>query len=232
MSIHRPTRPLRAASLVLGALLLAGCGTSAAGPSATAAPPAVDPASADVEPGPHPGSAAGRHADGPYQVSIAVDLGPLPDGSGDTIIETTWTVDAAGTRELVVDTPAGHAARHVFTDDEHWWWVHPSAREELVDAEWIHFDLRQIEAAGGDVPEVVAEGRVPIPDPGEIVVGQIVAGHEVLAVDDVGDDEAHLTVAGIERPMVHRRRPLPPTTTIDIPDGAVDVADLPGVLRW
>lgn len=232
MPICPPARPVRAASLVLGALLLAGCGASAAGPSPTAGPPALDPASVDAEPGAHPGSDADPQADGPYQVSIAVDLGPRPGATGDTIIETTWTVDAAGTRELVVDTPAGPAAHHVITDDEHWWWVHPSAREALVDAEWIHFDLRQIQAAGGDVPEVVAEGRVPIPDPGEIVVGQIVAGHEVLAVDDVGDDEAHLTVAGIERPMVHRRRPLPPTTAIDVPDGAVDVADLPDVLRW
>ena len=73
---------------------------------------------------------------------------------------------------------------------------------------------------------------MPLPDPGGIRVGQIVAGHEVLAVDVVGHDEVHLTVAGIERPVVHRRRMLSPGTTLEFPEGAVDVADLPDVLRW
>ena len=215
------------------AVVLGACSTGATGPSRTApARPAPDPASGtapDVDPT-EPGRPA--HRDGPYEVTLVADFGPLPDGSGDAVVETTWTVDATGTRSLVVDTPAGFAARHVMTDDAHWWWLDPTVRETIADAEWVHFDLRQVEAVGGRLPAIVTEARVPLPDPGGIRVGQIVAGHEVLAVDIVSDDEVHLTVAGVERAVVHRRRPLPARTRVQVPDGAVDVADLPGVLRW
>lgn len=235
MPVHPSLRCVRPVVLALAAVLLAACATSAADPTPAASPPpAIDPASgatpedevdiADPE--------ARDVEDGSYEIALIADLGPLPDGSGNAVVETTWTVDAAGTRSLVVDTPAGYAARHVMTDDEHWWWLEPAARESIADAEWIRFDLGQIEAVGAELPEIVAEARVAVPDPGEVRVGQVVAGHEVLAVDQIGPDEVHLTVAGIERPLVHRRRALPAGTTIELPDGAVDVADLPDVLRW
>ena len=50
-------------------------------------------------------------------------------------------------------------------------------------------------------------------------------------VDAIGEGEVHLTVAGVERPVVLRRRALPPGTTVDVPAGAVDVRELPDHLR-
>lgn len=236
MPVHPPARSPRGLVLVLAALLLASCGAGIAAPEPAPPPaPAADPAArADPD---DPGAETAESGpsgvgDGAYEVTLVADFGPLPDGSGDAVVETVWTVDAAGTRSLVVDTPAGFAAHHVMTDDEHWWWLDPTVRETIVDAEWIHFDLHAIDEVGGELPAIVAEARVPLPDPGGIRVGQIVAGHEVLAVDVVGADEVHLTVAGIERAVVHRRRTLPAGTTIEPPDDAVDVADLPDVLRW
>jgi hypothetical protein len=232
--VHPPVPSPRGLVLVLAALLLTSCGAGAAAPGAAPPPsPAADPAArADRD---DPGAETAESAPsgvGAHEVTLVADFGPLPDGSGDAVIETIWTVDAAGTRSLVVDTPAGFAAHHVMTDDEHWWWLDPTVRETIADAEWIHFDLHEIEEVGGELPAIGAEARVPLPDPGGIRVGHIVAGHEVLAVDVVGADEAHLTAAGIERAVVHRRRPLPVGTTIEPPDDAIDVADLPDVLRW
>lgn len=222
-------RSLARAVPLLLALLLAACSDRAAVPLPSAPPPAAaDPASEPVADEPPDDPAEG----GPYEVSLTADFGPLRDGSGDAVVETVWTVDASGTRQMLVDTPAGPAARHVMTDDEHWWWLDPTVRGTVVDAEWVHFDLGRIEQAGAVLPEVVAEARVPLPAPGEILVGQTVAGHEVLAVEVVDRDEVLLTVAGVERPVVHARRALPAGTTVDIPDGAVDVSDLPDVLRW
>lgn len=223
--------PVRLVAPVLAAVLLAACSDPAAVPlPGDPPPPAVDPASG---PGAEPqiDAAAPAVPAEPYEVSLIADFGPLPDGSGNAVVETVWTVDADGTRQLLIDTPAGPAARHVITDDEHWWWLHPSTRPTVVDAEWVHVDLRQVEQVGAELPEVVAEARVPVPPPGEIVAGQVVAGHEVLAVEVVDGDEARLTVAGIERPVVHRRRALPEGTTVAVPTGAVDLADLPDLLR-
>lgn len=229
MPVHPPARSLRKLPVVLAAVLVTACGAGDAGPApGAAARPTLDPA-ATAGPDAPPAAVVG---DGAYEVSLVADFGPRSDGSGDAVVETVWTVDAAGTRRLVVDTPAGFAAHHVMTDDEHWWWLDPGVRETIADAEWIRFDLRQIEAVGGELPEIVAEARIPLPDPGGIRVGQIVAGLEVLAVEVVSDDEARLTVAGIERPVVHRRRALPAGTILDPPRDAVDVADLPDVLRW
>ena len=169
---------------------------------------------------------------GPHEVTVTADFGALPDGSGNAVVETSWTVDAAGTTHVVVDTPAGVAEQHVMTEHEHWWWIHPSAREAIVDAEWVHFDLRAIDEVGGALPDLVAEARAAVPHPGELAVGHAIAGHEVLAVEVVDDDEVRLRMDGIERPVRHRRRALPAGTVVEIPAGAVDVADLPDVLRW
>lgn len=222
---------LRAVPLLAGVLLVA-CSDTAAGPIPDEPPLAVDPASESVSGPLTDATSAPAVGAGPHEVSLIADFGPLPDGSGNAIVETVWTVDADGTRQLLVDTPVGPAARHVMTDDEHWWWIDPAAREAVVDAEWVHFDLRRTAEVGGALPEVVSEARVPLPPPGEIVVGDFVAGHEVLAVEVVNQDEVNLTVAGVDRPVVHRRRTLPAGTTVAVPAGAVDVGDLPDVLGW
>jgi hypothetical protein len=221
---------LRAVPLLAGGLLVA-CSDTAAGPIPGEPPLAVDPASESVPGPPTDATTAPAVGAGPHEVSLIADFGPLPDGSGNAVVETVWTVDADGTRQLLVDTPAGPAAHHVMTDDEHWWWLHPSTRQTVADAEWVHVDLRAVEQVGAELPEVVAEARVPLPPPGELVAGQVVAGHEVLAVQVVDRDEARLTVAGIERPVVHRRRTLAEGTTVAVPAGAVDLADIPDLLR-
>lgn len=230
MSVHHRRAHLgRAFTALAGGLALAACSTSAAAPGADLAPPPtveVDPPSA---PGTGPSDDVGA---GPHEVNLVADLGPLPDGSGRAVVTTTWTTDAAGTVRFAIDTPAGLAAQHVLTEDEHWWWLHPEARAVVADAEWVHFDLPVIESVGGELPDLVAEARLPPPRPDGWSVGEVVAGREVLQVEVVDADEVHLTVAGVERPVVHRLRPLPASTRIDLPTGAVDVADLPDVLRW
>ena len=220
----------RAAAVVLASLVLAACGGSAGGqaPGAVQGQPAPDPAGApapDVAAQPDPTARA-------HEVSLVADLGPLPDGSGNAVVTTTWTIDAKGTTQVVVDTPAGVAERHVMTEGEHWYWIAPTLRGTFVDAEWIHFDLRAIEGVGGALPEPIAEARQAVPQPGEIAVGDAIAGHRVLEVEAVGDDEVRLTMDGIEQPVVHRRRALPAGTVIQLPTGAVDVSDLPDALRW
>lgn len=227
MSHHHVRRAL---ALAVAPLVLAGCAGGSDGPAA--APPATRP-TADPAGAPSPETADVPDAtDGPHEVSVVADFGPLPDGSGNAVVTTSWTVDAAGTTDFVVDTPAGVADRHVMTEDEHWWWVNPEVRETVADAEWIHFDLRAVEEAGGALPDLIAQAREAVLHPGDIDVGHTFAGHEVLAADVVDQDEVHLTMAGVERPVVHRRRALPDGTTVEIPSGAVDVSDLPDVLRW
>lgn len=226
MPVHRPAR--RAVALAVTTLLLTGCAGRG-----SAAPPAAEPREADPAGGPAPEPDGPVDvADGPHEVRLVADLGPLPDGSGDAVVETIWTTDGSGTRRLVVDTPAGIAEQHVMTEDEHWWWLSPAVRETIADAEWIHFDLPAIEAAGGELPPLVARARAAASQPGDIAVGDTVAGLEVLAAEAVSDDEVHLTMAEVARVVVHRRRALPAGTTIERPIGAVDVADLPDVLRW
>ena len=223
-----PIRPRhRRCAALAAALVLTACSTSSATPVRAPSPAAVDPAS-----GPAPQPSASSSADGPHEVALVADLGPLPDGAGRAVVETTWTTDGSGTVRLVIDTPAGIAEQHVLTADEHWWWLHREARRTIVDAEWIRFDLAAIEAAGGELPDVVVEARQPPPQPGQIAPGDVVAGREVHAVEAIGDDEVHLTVTGIEQPVVLRRRALRPGTTIAVPTGAVDLEELPDRLRW
>lgn len=234
MPIHRPPRSARVLVVASAAALLVACGTGAAGPPRPS-PPAVDPAGLAVPTDPVPderGEAAADPTAGPHEISVVADFGPLPDGSGNAVVETIWTVDAHGTRRLVVDTPAGFAEQHVMTDGEHWWWLSPEVRETIADAEWVHFDLHAVELVGGRLPDIVTEARTVVPPPPDIVPGQLVAGREVLAAEVVGPHEVHLTVDGVEQPVVHRLRRLPADTTIELPVGAVDVRDLPEVLRW
>jgi len=227
-----PIRPrnLRCAALV-AALVLTACSSSAATPSPLA-PAAVDPGSGSSSEPSASSEPAGSSVGGPHEVALVADFGPLPDGSGRAVVEATWTHDGDGTVRFVLDTPAGIVEQHVLTPDEHWWWLHPEARQSIADVEWIHFDVGVIADAGGALPDVVVDARQPPPQPDEIAPGDVVAGHEVRAVDAGGEDEVHLTVAGVERPVVLRRRALPPGATIDVPAGAVDVRELPNHLRW
>lgn len=238
----RPTDVGRLAAALVAALLLGACAAGADAPAALpGSPAAVDPAAADrpdahradadhtdTDPGPEPGV----DVTGAHEVVLVADLGPLPDGTGRAVVESTWRTDAAGTVHLTIATPAGITEQHVWTADAHWWWLHPEARRTVADAEWIHFDLPAVEEVGGDLPDVVTVARQPPPQPDGIGVGDLVAGREVQAVDVVDVDEVHLTVARIEEPVVLRRRALPADARIDPPPGAVDVADLPGLLRW
>lgn len=216
--------PLRPCAAILAALVLASC---AAAPAAEPDQPVVHPTGID------PPSATGAEpGDVAHEIVVVADLGALPDGSGRAVVTTTWTTDAAGTVRFAIETPAGLAEQHVHTATEHWWWMPPPVRPAIVEAEWIRFDLDEVAAAGGTLPDVVAAARRPPPELHDLTVGDEVAGRAVLAVEVVRDDEIHLTVAGIERPVIHRRRALPASTRIDRPAGAVDVADLPGALPW
>ena len=221
-------RPL----VVLGAVLVLGaCAAGAPAPPPDTGRAAIDPA-VDQPSGPRSQPDAVVDPAGPHEVALVADLGPLPDGSGRAVVETTWTTDAAGTVRLAIDTPAGLTEQHVLTADAHWWWLHPEARRTVADAEWVHFDLVAIEEVGGELPDLVAAARQPPPQPEDIGVGDLVAGREVRAVEVVGPDEVHLTVDRIDEPVVLRRRALPPGERIRPPEGAVDVTDLPGLLRW
>ncbi|MCO8128458.1 hypothetical protein NHL50_14700 [Acidimicrobiia bacterium EGI L10123] len=223
-----PIRPrrLRCAALAAALVLTACSSGSAASTSRVPPPSAVDPAS---EPALDPAS---DPPTGPHEIALVADLGPLPDGSGRAVVETTWRTDGAGTVHLAIDTPAGIVEQHVGTADEHWWWLHPEVGRTVADAEWVRFDLDAVAAAGGELPDVVVEARQPPPQPDGIGPGDAVAGREVLAVEVVGDDEVHLTVAGIERPVLLRRRPLRPGTIVAVPSGSVDLRELPALLRW
>lgn len=223
-----PIRPRHLGCVALvAALLLTACSSSGASPSSPAPGSAVDP-SAD----PAGSARPAPEGDGPHEVALVADFGPLPDGSGRAVVEATWTDDGAGTVGFVLDTPAGIVDQHVLTAEEHWWWLHPEARRTIADVEWIRFDLDVIAEAGGALPDVVLDARQPPPQPDEIAPGDVVAGREVRVVDAVGQDEVRLTVAGVERPVVLRRRALPPGTTVDVPAGAVDVRELPDHLQW
>lgn len=219
-------RRLRRAALAV-ALCLTACTADAAAPPPTRPGPSpTDPPSSSA-PAPDPAP-----ADGAHEVTFVADLGPRRDGPGRAVVETTWTTDGDGTVRVAVDTPVGLVEQHVFTDDEHWWWLHPEARQTVADAEWIHFDLDAIAAVGGELPDVVREARLPPPLPLEVGVGSQLAGLEVLAVEVVDDDHVRLTLDGVERAAVLRRRSLPGSHRVRQPTGAVDVTDLPGVLRW
>jgi hypothetical protein len=226
--------PSRTTALAVLALVAAACSgpplpPADPDPSASADPAAV----ADPPPLPvtEPDRARREGApDAPQEVSITIPMGELPDGT-DIVVELR-EVTADGRRHVVVDTPAGIAEQHVWTDVDHWLWVHPEGRTHVVDAEWIHFPVADIAAAGGALPELVAAAREPLPGPGAIVEGMELAGFEVRRVERVGADEERLHLDGLREPAVLRRRPLPPGTTVEVPDGATSLRELPDALRW
>jgi len=227
-----PIRPRRHRCAALAAALVLSACSSGSAPSTSRVPPppAVDPG-VDPTSGPAPDPASGPPA-GPHEIALVADLGPLPDGSGRAVVETTWRTDGAGIVHLAIDTPAGLAEQHVGTADEHWWWLHPELRRTVADAEWVRFDLAAVEAAGGELPDVVVAARQPPPQPDEVAPGDVVAGRQVLAVEAVGDDAVHLTVTGIEQPVLLRRRALRSGTVVAVPSASVDARDLRDRLRW
>jgi len=201
--------------------LLAACGDAAEPrPVEPAAAPAPDPAAARS--GPRP-----EAVEGPVEVALTIPAGRLPDG---TLAEVSLTLTTAGERrELVVDTPAGVVERHVMTEEEHWWWITPLARD-VVDVAWVHVVLAEVEELGGDLPEPVADARASLPEPGDLDVGSVLAGYEVLDVERIGPDEERIALDGLEDPAVLRRRALPAGTTVELPADAVPLRDLPALL--
>jgi len=218
------------AALVAATLALTACGAGAAPPPAAVQPPAPspDPASSpapDPASSPSPDASPARPAgeEQAVEITLEIPVGRLPDGTDGAV--TVRAVTAGERRELVVDTPAGVVDRHVMTDDEHWWWITPAARE-VVDVEWIHIDLREVEAIGGDLPGPVADARAMLPAPGEVEVGTVLGGREVRAVDRVGPDEDRVVVAGLDEPVVLRRRVLREPVTIEPPREATSLREL------
>ncbi|HEX4903387.1 MAG TPA: hypothetical protein VFV42_11295 [Acidimicrobiales bacterium] len=206
------------AALAVAALLLGACAPD--DPPAAAAPaPEVDPPRA---------AARAAAADGAIETTLSIPVGTAGDG---TLLEVVVRSVEAGERRLVaIDTADGRIDQHVVTPREHWWWIVPAAREAVGGIEWIHVDVAQVEAAGEPLPDVVADARVPLPGPGELEVGTRVAGYEVVAVERVGEDEDLVTLAGLDEPARLRRRSLPASTRIDLPDDAVELTDLPDLL--
>lgn len=224
------------AALVAAVLLLAACADD--DPPALAADEVrrrPDPASAPVggtvddpadgagSPDPFPA----RRADGPVEVVLEIPVGELPDGTDGTV--TVRSVAAGGRREVVVDTPAGVVDRHVFTDDEHWWWITPLARD-VVDVEWVHLDRDDLERAGDGLPGPVADARVALPEPGDVRAGMLLADHQVVAVRRVGPDEDRIEVEGLDGVVVLRRRALPAGHQVEVPERATPLRDLPELL--
>lgn len=216
------------------ALFLTACAAEAPSrPVDAATVPAPDPSpdppgASGGNPSPElvddPGASSPEAAGPAVEVTLTIPVGELPDGTAGAV--TIRTVEAGGRREVVVDTPAGVVDRHVMTEHEHWWWITPLARD-VADVEWIHIDLRELDDAGGELPGPVADARVPLPEPGELATGVVLADREVRAVTPVDPDEDRVEVEGLDEPVVLRRRRLPPGTTIELPRGATPLRELP-----
>lgn len=213
-------RALRAVALAIGCLSVAACGGDAPSAVAPEVPRPADP--------PRSGAVAATTSEPPVEISLTIPVGTGPDGQ---VLELEIrSVEAGGRRHVVIDTPAGRVDQHVVTDDEHWWWIPSVARAVAGGLEWVHIDMDEVEAAGGEVPDLVADARERLPAPGEIGEGTTVAGHRVVRVERVGPDEDRLMLAGVEGFARLRRRMLPASTVIDAPRGAVELADLPELL--
>jgi len=204
--------------VALTALLAACAGPDPAPPPAPSAARRPDPAAA------RGATPAPEAAQAPWEVVLTIPAGR--DAGGDPVEITVRATTAGPRRELVVDTPAGVVERHVMTDDEHWWWITPLARD-VVDVEWVHLDLAEVDRVGGELPEPVADARAMLPEPGEVAVGSVLAGRQVLRVDRVGPDEERITVADLDDPVRLRRRRLPAGTEVDLPPGATPLRELP-----
>lgn len=221
MPVHRRAAALAALASTL-ALSLGGCALDPAGPAAAGG----------TGPAPVPAVPAERGAR-PYEVVLTADLRELAAGRPDAglgLIETRQVV--AGDRtQLVISAGGTVLDQHVTTPDEHWLWVQPELRHDVVEAEWVHLDVAAVEGAGGQLPRHVAAARGRMPGPDEVRVGDDVGGYEVLDVEALPDGGAvRLTVSDLPVPLTLRRRALPATTTVELPRGAVDLRELPGLL--
>lgn len=227
--------PNRPPSFVLSA---AACALALSACSAGAAPPELaDPA--DAGPSVVAGFLEERAGDGaavpsvdvtgPHEITLVFPLGPLPEGgTGEIVMRAVVLGDR---HEVEIRTPVGVVDRHIATEDDHWWWVAPMVRD-AIDVEWVHFDIGEVEEAGGVLPELIAGAREPMAGPGEVREGDLLGDGVVRAVRHVGPDEDELVVDGFDEPVVLRRRALPASTTIEPPAQATPVTELGEHLRW
>lgn len=230
-----PVHPRPGARLA-AALLLAGCGAAGAGsspehPGAGPRRPAVDPAAAsDVAA--HPSHATALDAGAPHELVLTGDLRDVAAGrpdADDAVVEVRVVV--AGGRQRVTTSVGGRVVdQHVATADEHWMWIPPGLRPDLVDAAWVHFDVGALEAAGLPLPRHVAGARGSAAAPGDVEVGDVVGGMEVLGVEPLSGDAVRLRLADVPVPMTLRRRPLPAGAEVELPTGAVDASEVPALL--
>lgn len=221
-------RRRRARRLLVLVLVAAGCG-GGPDPAPLGAPPGpVD--AVPAAPAPPPAEPRGEPAatDAPHEIEITIEIGRLPDGTDVTVVlrETV----AGDRRHVVIETPEGIVDQHVVTDDEHWWWIAPALRATVLDAEWVHLDVAEVERAGATLPAVVRDARQPLPGPEELQVGDRVAGSEVVALERLGPDHVRAEVDGVRGPVVVRRRSLPAGTTVELPSGATPVREVPALL--
>jgi hypothetical protein len=216
---------LRAAALpvLLASTLVVGACRGEPPAAATEVPPVAADRAAPP-PAPDPAAPTGRSAEA-VELRLTIPVGTTP--AGDELVVEIRSVEAGGRRHVVIDTPDGMVDQHVVTDDEHWWWIPPVARPAIGEVTWIHIALADVEAAGGSLPDVVADARAPLPEPGEIDVGTAVAGHRVVEVERVSPDEDRLVLAGLEGTARLQRRRLPAATVVDLPSEATELADLP-----
>lgn len=236
MPVH-PRPGARLVALAAVALLLTGCGTARAGSppghdGAGPRRPAVDPAAAS-EPDPDadpPDDAALGGA--PHELLLTGDLRALAAGrpdADDAVVELRLVV--AGGRQHVSTSVGGQVVdQHVATVDEHWMWIPPDLRGDLVDAEWVHLDVGALEDAGLPLPRHVAAARGPAPVPEDVEVGDVVGGMEVLGVEPLPGDAVRLRLDDVPVPMTLRRRSLPAGTEVELPTGAVDAREVPALL--
>ncbi|HEU5081875.1 MAG TPA: hypothetical protein VFU14_00935 [Acidimicrobiales bacterium] len=236
MPVH-PRPGARLVALAAVALLVTGCGTARAGspPDHDGVGPrqrAVDPAATsgpdpDADP-PEVGAVAGV----PHELLLTGDLRALAAGrpdADDAVVELRLVV--AGGRQHVTTSVGGRVVdQHVATADEHWMWIPPDLRGDLVDAEWVHLDVGALEDAGLPLPPHVAAARGSAPVPDDVEVGDVVGGMEVLGVEPLPGDAVRLRLADLPVPMTLRRRPLPAGTEVELPTGAVDASEVSALL--
>lgn len=222
-------RRRRVRRLLALVLVAAGCGGGpdpaplAAPPGPADAVPAAAPVPPPAERRPEPSA-----TDVPHEIEITIRIGRLPDGT-DVAVVLRETV-AGDRRHVVIETPEGVVDQHVVTDDEHWWWIAPALRAAVLDAEWVHLDVAEVERAGATLPDLVLDARRPLPGPEELQVGDRVAGYEVVALERLGPDHARAEVDGIDGPVVVRRRSLPAGTTVELPRDATPAREVPALL--
>lgn len=233
MPVH-PHPGARLVALATVVLLLAGCGTARSGsaPGRVADPraPAADRPAGPGLPVDPPGGAAPDPS--PHELLLTGDLRVLADGradAADAVVELRVVV-AGGRRHVTARVGGRVVDQHVATVDEHWMWIPPELRPDLVDAEWVHLDVGALEDAGLPLPRHVAAARGRSLAPGEVEVGDLVGGMEVLAVEPLPGDAVQLRLAGVPVPMILRRRPLPAGTEVEPPTSAVDANEVPALL--